>query len=97
MPKSIMKNISHRFLDKPILQISLHVICLCLDESVWERTHSWKKLSGLGRFDANFFDIPPEQANYLDPRLRCLLELTTEAIFDAGNYVILLICLALGT
>jgi len=50
----------------------------------WER--SWGRLRHLDKFDASFFNIPQEQANLMDPRLRLLLELTTETILDAGMY-----------
>ncbi len=35
-------------------------------------------------FDADFFSIPPREANYLDPQQRLLLELAYETLQDAG-------------
>ncbi|XP_039306266.1 fatty acid synthase-like [Solenopsis invicta] len=42
------------------------------------------KIKDLSRFDANFFGIPPKQAHRMDPMLRKMLEVTYEAIIDAG-------------
>ncbi|XP_063931279.1 fatty acid synthase [Zophobas morio] len=42
------------------------------------------KLKDLSRFDATFFGVHAKQANVMDPQLRLLLELTYEAIVDAG-------------
>jgi len=42
------------------------------------------KLKDITRFDASFFGITPKQANRLDPQIRLLLEVTYEAIVDAG-------------
>ncbi|KAL5018316.1 hypothetical protein ScPMuIL_004038 [Solemya velum] len=42
------------------------------------------KLKDLTRFDASFFNIPPKQASVMDPQLRLLLEVSYEAILDAG-------------
>ena len=42
------------------------------------------KLKDVTRFDAQFFGIVPKQANVMDPQLRILLEVTYEAILDAG-------------
>ena len=41
-------------------------------------------LKDLDKFDAEYFGIPPKQANVLDPQVRKLLEGTYEAIVDAG-------------
>ena len=43
------------------------------------------KLKELSTFDAAFFGVSPKQANKMDPQLRLLLELTHEAIVDAGQ------------
>ena len=43
------------------------------------------KLKNLSEFDASFFGVSPKQANSMDPQLRLLLELTHEAIVDAGE------------
>lgn len=42
------------------------------------------KLKHLDKFDATFFGVHAKQANVMDPQLRFLLELTHEAIVDAG-------------
>ena len=43
------------------------------------------KLKNLDHFDASFFGIPPKQAHVMDPGLRILMEVSYEAILDAGN------------
>ena len=43
------------------------------------------KLKDLSRFDASFFGVHPKQAHNMDPQLRLLLEVTYEAIVDAGG------------
>ncbi|CAJ0959176.1 unnamed protein product, partial [Mesorhabditis belari] len=42
------------------------------------------KLRDLKKFDTQFFGITPKQANFLDPQVRLLLEVTWEAMVDAG-------------
>ena len=42
-------------------------------------------LDCLDKFDANFFNLTPRQAQQLDPQIRLLLEATFEAIMDAGT------------
>ncbi|XP_064637682.1 fatty acid synthase-like isoform X2 [Lineus longissimus] len=42
------------------------------------------KLKDLTKFDAEFFGVHHKQANTMDPQLRMLLEVTYEAIVDAG-------------
>jgi hypothetical protein len=42
------------------------------------------KIKDLASFDATFFGVHPKQANVMDPQQRMLLELTHEAIVDAG-------------
>ncbi|KAK9701587.1 Beta-ketoacyl synthase, C-terminal domain [Popillia japonica] len=42
------------------------------------------KLKDIQHFDATFFGVHAKQANVMDPQLRLLLELTHEAIVDAG-------------
>jgi fatty acid synthase len=42
------------------------------------------KLKDLKKFDAQFFGVPPKQANVMDPQIRLLLEVAYEAMLDAG-------------
>lgn len=42
------------------------------------------KLKDLEHFDAPFFGVHAKQANVMDPQLRIMLELTHEALVDAG-------------
>ncbi len=41
-------------------------------------------LEGIDQFAADFFDIPPSQAAYIDPQHRLALEVVWEALADAG-------------
>ena len=43
------------------------------------------QLKDISRFDASFFNVHPKQADVMDPQIRILLELTYEAIVDAGK------------
>jgi len=45
------------------------------------------KLKDLSKFDATFFGVHNKQANRMDPQLRMLLEVTYEAIVDAGEWL----------
>jgi len=42
------------------------------------------KLKNLHSFDASFFKVSPKQAHVMDPQLRIMLEVTHEALIDAG-------------
>lgn len=42
------------------------------------------KLKDLTKFDASFFGVHPKQADAMDAQLRMLLEVTYEALHDAG-------------
>jgi len=42
------------------------------------------KIKELDKFDATFFNVHAKQSHLMDPQLRILLELTYEAIIDAG-------------
>ena len=42
-------------------------------------------LKDISKFDATFFNVHPKQADVMDPQLRNLLEITYEAIVDAGR------------
>ncbi|XP_071632956.1 fatty acid synthase [Temnothorax longispinosus] len=46
--------------------------------------HRSAKLKDLSNFDASFFGVHPKQAHAMDPQLRMMLEVTYEAIVDAG-------------
>jgi fatty acid synthase len=48
------------------------------------------KLKDLAHFDATFFGVHAKQAHVMDPQLRILLELTYEALIDAGLYLLCL-------
>ncbi|XP_006825595.1 fatty acid synthase-like [Saccoglossus kowalevskii] len=65
------------------------------DDMVTEDNRRWEpglhglprksgKIKDLSRFDASFFGVHPKQANTMDPQLRIFMELTYEAIVDAG-------------
>ncbi|MEJ2621703.1 MAG: polyketide synthase, partial [Candidatus Thiodiazotropha sp.] len=41
-------------------------------------------LQDINKFDASFFEVHPKQAHKMDPQLRKLLEVSYEAILDAG-------------
>lgn len=41
-------------------------------------------LDDLDKFDSLYFGVHSQQVNAMDPQLRFLLELTVEAMFDAG-------------
>ena len=49
------------------------------------------KLKTLDKFDATFFGVHAKQAHMMDPQLRMMLELTYEALVDAGT-IITVIC-----
>uniref|UniRef100_A0A915PSY3 Fatty acid synthase n=1 Tax=Setaria digitata TaxID=48799 RepID=A0A915PSY3_9BILA len=51
---------------------------------IYELPKRHGKLKDLKKFDAQYFGVTPKQANYLDPQVRKLLEVTLEAIIDAG-------------
>ena len=42
------------------------------------------KLKDISSFDSVFFNVSAKQSNFMDPQLRLLLEVTYEAIIDAG-------------
>lgn len=44
------------------------------------------KNKDLESFDHQFFGVEDNQAEYMDPQLRALLELTHEALIDAGRH-----------
>lgn len=46
--------------------------------------HRSAKIKDLSSFDASFFGVHPKQAHVMDPQLRMMLEITYEAIVDAG-------------
>ena len=43
------------------------------------------KIKSIEKFDGSFFDIPDQQINLIDPQERIFLELTYEALVDAGK------------
>lgn len=46
------------------------------------------KIRSIDKFDAEFFDIPENTVNFIDPQERLFLELTYESLIDAGNKII---------
>ncbi|KAL6447828.1 hypothetical protein ACFW04_000150 [Cataglyphis niger] len=42
------------------------------------------KIKNLSNFDASFFRVHPKQTRSMDPQLRLMLEVTYEALIDAG-------------
>lgn len=42
------------------------------------------KINNIEKFDAEYFNVPFNEAHLMDPMSRCLLEHTYEAIVDAG-------------
>jgi len=51
---------------------------------MYELPPRFGKIKDLGSFDASFFGVHAKQAHVMDPQIRILLELTYEAIIDAG-------------
>jgi len=47
------------------------------------KAYGW--LDGIELFDASFFDVPPREAELLDPQQRLFLECAWEALEDAGH------------
>ncbi|MGA8165595.1 MAG: amino acid adenylation domain-containing protein [Waddliaceae bacterium] len=43
-------------------------------------------LNNIKQFDADFFDVPPQEASLTDPQQRLLMESTWEALEDAGYH-----------
>ena len=46
------------------------------------------KVRQLSKFDAAAFGVHPKQAAVMDPQLRMLLEVSMEAMLDAGTFVV---------
>nr|QGN67248.1 fatty acid synthase [Galeruca daurica]QGN67249.1 fatty acid synthase [Galeruca daurica] len=42
------------------------------------------RIPEIDKFDANFFGVPPKQANLMDPRQRLIMESIYECIYDSG-------------
>ena len=78
LPLTVKK---HTFFSSQYIKIVLSIFSLGL--------HGLPKRSGklkdISKFDATFFGVHPKQANGMDPQLRMLLEVTYEAIVDAGK------------
>ncbi len=46
------------------------------------------KLRDISKFDAKFFGISDNEANLMDAQIRIMIELTYEAIWDAGKKIL---------
>lgn len=55
---------------------------------LWNLPPKNGKMPNLERFDEDFFGIPESQVNLIDPQERLQLELTYEAIVDAGKILV---------
>ena len=44
------------------------------------------KIKDITKLDAEFFGLPEEEANLIDPQLRLLHEVIYECILDAGKF-----------
>ena len=53
-------------------------------------------LTCLDRFDASFFNMTPQLAHQADPQVRLLLEVTFEAMLDAGKSKVEEFCMPLN-
>lgn len=51
---------------------------------LYDLPHRGGKIKSLDKFDAQFFGVHGKQADSMDPQIRLLLELSYEAIVDAG-------------
>lgn len=47
------------------------------------------KIKDIGKFDATFFGISEKEANLMDAQIRIMMELTYEAIWDAGRVALI--------
>ena len=61
----------------------VYVVCFCT--GLFGLPKRSGKLMDLTKFDTSFFGVHPKQADCMDPQLRMLLEVTYEAIHDAGG------------
>jgi len=52
------------------------------------------KIKDLTKFDAPFFGFHGKIANVTDPQLKMILEVTYEALFDAGAQVLLILLIS---
>src|SRR6185437_3323482 len=59
--------------------------CIFIFSGFYDLPKRHGKLKDLKKFDAQFFSVTPKQANFMDPQVRMLLEVTWEAMIDAGK------------
>ncbi len=91
----VISGISGRFpeadnIDELKTNLYEHVDMITADERRWPQglyglPSRTGKIKDLSLFDAQFFGVHGKQANNMDPQARLLLELTHEAIVDAGQ------------
>lgn len=93
----VISGISGRFpeadnIDELKTNLYEHVDMLTADDRRWPQglyglPTKTGKIKDLSLFDAQFFGVHGKQANNMDPQARLLLELTHEAIIDAGKMI----------
>lgn len=91
----VISGISGRFpeadnIDELKTNLYEHVDMISADDRRWPQglyglPTRTGKIKDLSLFDAQFFGVHGKQANNMDPQARLLLELTHEAIVDAGK------------
>lgn len=93
----VISGISGRFpesdnIDELKKNLYEHVDMITADDRRWPQglyglPSKTGKIKDLSLFDAQFFGVHGKQANNMDPQARLLLELTHEAIVDAGKMI----------
>ena len=57
---------------------------MLLNTGLWGLPSRNGKIKSMDKFDADFFGYDDEEVKAIDPQERLLLEVTYEALFDAG-------------